>query len=596
MVEGGIAEADKTEFLECWRTSWRTPYIMRLALTAGIGGFLFGYDTGVISGALLYIKEDFRSVEKSTLLQEVIVSMAVAGAIVGAAMGGWLNDHLGRKMALLIADFLFFVGSVVMAVAPTPGVIILGRIFVGFGVGMASMTSPLYISEASPVRIRGALVSTNNLLITIGQFMSYLINLAFTNVTGTWRWMLGVAAVPAIVQFVLMLSLPESPRWMYSNGKTEEARAILGRIYPADEEERAREMEIGETTIMGKVSRAFGDVVVRRALYAGILVQVVQQFGGINTVMYYSPTIVQLAGFASNNTALALSLVTSGLNAVGSIISMFFVDRYGRRRLMIISLTASLSCLVALSGVFFEASANAPKVSRDQTAHFSANSTCSRFVNAKDPSSWNCMTCIQKSNDCAFCTNPYNSYHPGACLAVSKAAKVACKAEKGTWYTSGCPSKAGIVAIFLLGLYIVTYGPGMGPPPWIINSEIYPLRFRGICGGIAAVANWVSNLVISLSFLTLTVALSPAGTFLLFAGFCFIGLVLIYLIVPETKGLQYEEIEKILQEGYRPWKKNPNKATRLPRRQWDVNGDRFRLGTAGGPLMYSIGIISKNSI
>ncbi|XAR49741.1 hypothetical protein NMG60_11033030 [Bertholletia excelsa] len=572
MVEGGMVKADKTQFLECWRTSWQTPYITRLALSAGIGGFLFGYDTGVISGALLYIKDDFRSVEKSTLLQEVIVSMAVAGAIVGAAIGGWLNDHLGRKTAILIADFLFLLGSVVMAVAPTPWVIILGRIFVGFGVGMASITSPLYISEASPARIRGALVSANNLLITIGQFMSYLINLAFTNVTGTWRWMLGVAAVPAILQFVLMLSLPESPRWMYSNGKTEEARATLERIYPADkveeevqalhnsiEEERAREREIGQTTIMGKVSKAFGNVVVRRALYAGILVQVVQQFGGINTVMYYSPTIVQLAGFASNNTAMALSLVTSGLNAVGSIISMFFVDSYGRRRLMIISLLASLSCLVALSGVFFSASVNAPKVSRDQTAHFSANSTCARFVNAKDPS-WNCMTCIQKANDCAFCTNPYNSYHPGACLAVNKAAKVACKAEKGTWYTSGCPSKAGIFAIVLLGLYIVTYGPGMGPPPWIINSEIYPLRFRGICGGIAAVANWVSNLVISLSFLTLTDTLSPAGTFLLYAGFCFIGLVLIYLIVPETKGLHFDEIEKILQDGYGPWKK-PKKAS-----------------------------------
>lgn len=183
MVEGGIAKADKTEFTECWRTTWKTPYIMRLAFSAGIGGLLFGYDTGVISGALLFIKEDFDEVDKKTWLQSTIVSMAVAGAIVGAAVGGWINDRFGRRMSILIADVLFLIGAIVMAFAPAPWVIIVGRIFVGFGVGMASMTSPLYISEASPARIRGALVSTNGLLITGGQFFSYLINLAFVQVS-----------------------------------------------------------------------------------------------------------------------------------------------------------------------------------------------------------------------------------------------------------------------------------------------------------------------------------------------------------------------------------------------------------------------------
>lgn len=185
MVEGGISKADKTEFTECWRSVWRTPYIMKLAFSAGIGGFLFGYDTGVISGALLYIREDFKEVDRKTWLQETIVSMAVAGAIFGAATGGWLNDKFGRRLSILIADVLFFVGALVMALAPAPWLIILGRIFVGLGVGMASMTAPLYISEASPHKIRGALVSMNGLLITGGQFLSYLINLAFTDVTTT---------------------------------------------------------------------------------------------------------------------------------------------------------------------------------------------------------------------------------------------------------------------------------------------------------------------------------------------------------------------------------------------------------------------------
>ncbi|VFQ60234.1 unnamed protein product [Cuscuta campestris] len=182
-MEGGVHPGtDATAFRECLALSWKNPYILRLAFSAGIGGFLFGYDTGVISGALLYIRDDFKSVDRRTVLQEAIVSTAVAGAIIGAAIGGWLNDKIGRRTTLLSADLLFFIGAVMMASAPNPTVLIAGRVFVGLGVGMASMTSPLYISEVSPAKVRGALVSTNSFFITGGQFLSYLINLAFTKV------------------------------------------------------------------------------------------------------------------------------------------------------------------------------------------------------------------------------------------------------------------------------------------------------------------------------------------------------------------------------------------------------------------------------
>ncbi|KAJ8539784.1 hypothetical protein K7X08_014036 [Anisodus acutangulus] len=571
MVEGGISKADKTEFTDCWSSVWKTPYIMRLALSAGIGGFLFGFDTGVISGALLYIKEDFKEVEKKTWLQELIVSMAVAGAIFGAATGGWLNDRFGRKISILIADVLFFVGSIVMAIAPAPWVIIIGRIFVGLGVGMASMTSPLYISEASPHKIRGALVSTNGLLITGGQFLAYLTNLAFTNVKGTWRWMLGIAALPAVIQLLLMLTLPESPRWLYRKGKVVESREILAKIYSAEEvedemlamkksieEEKAIEGSIGSSTFT-QIKKAFGSTTCRRALYAGICVQVAQQFVGINTVMYYSPTIMQFAGYASNRVAMSLSLITSGLNAVGSIVSMAFVDKYGRRRLMVISMIGIISCLVALSIVFYQAAAHAPAISGIESAHF-GNNTCKAYANAPNPSSWNCMKCLDKKTDCGFCSNT-NPYAPGACIPKTDALEKACHEEKRVWYTEGCPSKFGFLAVIFLGLYIIVYSPGMGTIPWVINSEIYPLKFRGVGGGIAAVSNWTSNLIVSLTFLTLIEHLGSSGTFLLFAGFSFLGLVAIFFIVPETKGMQFEEIEKVLQKGYSPLKNTDIKET-----------------------------------
>ncbi|KAL0381181.1 UNVERIFIED_CONTAM: Inositol transporter 4 [Sesamum angustifolium] len=576
MVEGGITGTDKTEFTECWRTTWRTPYIMRLALSAGIGGLLFGYDTGVISGALLYIKEDFESVDKKTWLQETIVSMAVAGAIIGAGVGGWMNDRFGRKISILVADFLFFVGAIIMALSPAPWMIILGRVFVGFGVGMASMTAPLYISESSPHRIRGALVSTNGFLITGGQFLSYLVNLAFTHVKGNWRWMLGVAGVPAVVQFVLMLSLPESPRWLFRNGKEDEARSIIEKIYTSEEvedellalrisieQDKANESSLGDGGMFGQLKNAWRNDVVRRGLYAGITVQVAQQFVGINTVMYYSPTIIQFAGFASNKTAMALSLITSGLNAIGSIVSMCFVDRYGRRRLMIISMMGIISCLVVLSIVFYQASVTAPDISKTESAFFGANSTCQAYTKANDTASWGCVRCLEKDTGCAFCSAGTSLYHAGACLASDDAVKGACQAANRTWYTQGCPSKVGFLAVVFLGLYIIIYSPGMGTVPWIVNSEIYPLKYRGFGGGVAAVANWTSNLIVSETYLTLTEHLGSSGTFLLFAAFSLTGLVFIFFFVPETKGLQFEEVEKMLQKGYSPFKKKPGKGKNL---------------------------------
>lgn len=146
----------------------------------------------------------------------------------------------------------------------------------------------------------------------------------------------------------------------------------------------------------------------------------------------------------------------------------------------------------------------------------------------------------------------YPQYHPGACLAANADIKSACRAEHRTWYTQGCPSKIGVLAVLLLGLYIICYSPGMGTVPWIVNSEIYPLKYRGIGGGIAAVFNWISNLIVSQSFLTLTHALGSAGTFLLFAGISAVTGTAIFFLVPETKGQTFEEVEKMLEKGFKP--------------------------------------------
>ncbi|OVA08053.1 Sugar/inositol transporter [Macleaya cordata] len=555
-MEGGIHPGtDASAFKECFSLAWTNPYILSLAFSAGIGGLLFGYDTGVISGALLYIRDDFKSVDRETVLQESIVSMAVAGAIIGAAIGGWMTDRFGRRTSILVADFLFFVGAVIMAAAVNPAMLIVGRIFVGLGVGMASMTAPLYISEASPAKIRGALVSTNGFLITGGQFLSYLINLAFTKAPGTWRWMLGVAGLPALLQFVLMWLLPESPRWLYRKGREEEAKAILRKIYPAHEVETeiqdlkdSVEKEIKEEGSSEKINfiKLWKTKTVRRGLIAGVGLQIFQQFVGINTVMYYSPTIVQLAGIASNQTALLLSLVTAGLNALGSIVSIYFIDRTGRKKLLVISLSGVIISLGVLSAVFHETTSHSPAVSKQETALFSAY-TCPDYGSVSS-TSWDCMKCLKASPDCGFCASGINKLSPGACLISNSTVKDLCHGKDRLWYTRGCPSRYGWLALIGLALYIIFFSPGMGTVPWIVNSEIYPLRFRGICGGIAATANWISNLIVAQSFLSLTEAIGTSWTFLIFGLISVVALLFVLVYVPETKGLPIEEVEKMLEE------------------------------------------------
>lgn len=369
--------------------------------------------------------------------------------------------------------------------------------------------------------------------------------------------MLGVAGVPALVQFILMLLLPESPRWLYRKGREEEAKTILRKIYPAEDVEaeiqdlkESVEKEIQERSSSEKINfiRLLQTKTVRRGLIAGVGLQVFQQFVGINTVMYYSPTIVQLAGFASNQTALLLSLVTAGLNALGSVVSIYFIDRTGRKKLLVFSLCGVIISLGILSAVFHETTTHSSAVSATETASFGGY-TCPDYSSAgSSAGNWDCMKCLKASSpDCGFCASSMNKLFPGACLISNDTVKDTCHEDHRLWYTRGCPSKYGWLALIGLALYIIFFSPGMGTVPWIVNSEIYPLRFRGACGGIAATANWISNLIVAQSFLSLTQAIGTSWTFLIFGVISVVALFFVLIFVPETKGLPIEEIEKMLE-------------------------------------------------
>ncbi|WP_306054311.1 sugar porter family MFS transporter [Natronococcus wangiae] len=339
------------------KDSERNSFIYVVAALAALNGLLFGFDTGVISGAMLYIRETF---ELATILgysmspsyvEGVIVSGAMIGAIIGAALGGRLADRLGRRRLILVGAVIFFVGSLIMAIAPTVEVLIVGRIVDGIGVGFASVVGPLYISEISPPKIRGSLVSLNQLTITSGILIAYLVNYAFSS-GGEWRWMLGLGMIPAAVLFAGMLFMPESPRWLYEQGREADAREVLSRTR-AESQVAAELREIKET--IRTESGTLRDLLqpwVRPMLIVGIGLAVFQQVTGINTVMYYAPTILESTGF--EDTASILATVGIGVvNVVMTVVAVLLIDRTGRRPLLLTGLGGMTVMLAVLGAVFY---------------------------------------------------------------------------------------------------------------------------------------------------------------------------------------------------------------------------------------------------
>jgi sugar porter (SP) family MFS transporter len=323
------------------------PFVAVVAAVAALGGFLFGYDTGVISGALLFIKQDFGGL--SSFLQGAVVSGLLLGATLGALVAGRMADALGRRPTIVVAALTFVVGIVVVLVSTGVWVMIAGRFVIGLGIGLVSMTVPLYISEVAPPSHRGALVSLNQLMIVSGILVAYLVDYAFAGASN-WRAMFAVGLIPAVLLGVGMLFLPETPRWLVGRGRLDQARRVLARTHDEnslEEEVRAVEQERGR----GRDWRALLAPGLRPLLIVGVGLAVLQQVTGINTVIYYAPTILQQTGLSSSTSILA-SVSVGAINLVMTVVSIFLIDRLGRRPLLLASLTGMVVSLGGLGAAF----------------------------------------------------------------------------------------------------------------------------------------------------------------------------------------------------------------------------------------------------
>ncbi len=438
-----------------------------IAATAALGGLLFGYDTGVISGALLFLRDAF---QLSPFMQGVLTSIALAGAALGAAFAGDLADRFGRRPIILVTALIFMVGSLISAAAGSLVVLLLGRLLVGLGIGVSSMLAPLYLAETAPAETRGALVSLNQLMITLGIVVSYLVGYAFA-ASGGWRWMLGLGALPGLVLAGGMLALPESPRWLAGQGHIADARAALKALRGSYE--RADEIDAELAQLQNDLQRearvesrgariSIFDPSVRLPLVVGVGLAAFQQVTGVNTVIYFAPTIFQASGLSSDSASILATAGIGMVNLIMTLVAIRLIDVVGRRKLLLVGLAGMAVSLCSLAGAF--------------------------------------------------------TVDAGSGLVG--------------WLTAAS-----------LTAYVAFFAIGLGPVFWLLISEIFPLAVRGRGMSMATVANWVFNLLVALTFLSMVSALGRPVTFLVYAVLTVAAFVFTLRLVPETKGRSLEDIQ-----------------------------------------------------
>ncbi|PTE40669.1 MFS transporter [Staphylococcus equorum] len=309
-----------------------------------LGGLLYGYDMGVISGALLFIKDD---IPLNSFTEGLVVSSMLVGAIVGSGASGPMSDRLGRRRVVFIIAIIYIVGALILALAPSMQILVLGRLVIGLAVGGSTAIVPVYLSEMAPTEQRGSLSSLNQLMITIGILSSYLINYAFTPIEG-WRWMLGLAIVPSIILLIGVAFMPESPRWLLEHRSEKAARDVMKLTFKHNEIDK----EIADMKEINKVSDSTWNVLksawLRPTLLIGCVFALLQQIIGINAIIYYAPTIFSKAGLGDATSILG-TVGIGAVNVLVTIVAINIIDKIDRKRLLIIGNIGMVASLLIMA-------------------------------------------------------------------------------------------------------------------------------------------------------------------------------------------------------------------------------------------------------
>ena len=451
--------------------------VMIMAVTATFASLAFGYDTGVINGALPYMAQPDQ-LNLTAVLEGLVVSAICIGAALGSALGGRIADILGRKPALTYLSLLFFAASLGCALSVNAEMLIVCRFFLGIAVGSASTIVPAYLAEIATGNLRGSLVVLMELVIVSGQLLAYIVNAVIAVTMGhdphVWRYILAIAAVPAILLFFGMLINKESPRWLISKGRVSEALEVLKSTHETEAKAIAELNDIqdllNEQASQTKLSfKDFTERWMKRVLLIGIGIAILQQTTGVNTVMFYGSQILTKAGF-STDAALIGNIGNGVISVGGTILGFYLVRKLSRRKMLAIGLVGILfaNTMIGTVSGMFEGDPNLPYYVLSLTVTF----------------------------------------------------------------------------LFFQQTFV-------SPVTWVYMSEIFPLRMRGTALGIAVFFLWGSNFCIQLIFPTLMGAFGLSGTFYIFAAIGVLSLLFTKFVMPETKGLSIEDIERKFRSDYK---------------------------------------------
>lgn len=510
-----------------------TRYMTTTALIVALGGFLMGFDASVISGVVGFIEVEF---SLTPIELGWSVSSLALTATVGMMMSGPLSDRLGRRPVLKIAAVLFAVSAVASAVAPDFITLVIARMVGGLGVGAALIVAPMYIAEMAPPAARGRLVSFNQLNIVVGISVAFFSNYFILTLgesgaswaealrlgAWNWRWMLGVETLPAVLYFLALFLVPESPRWLAMRGGDDEALGILGRV--SNTQQARHDLQdikdsLAAEARLGHVSpRALLHPSLRLVMTIGIAVGILQQITGINSVFFYAPMIFEQSGIGTNAAFMQAALV--GLvNLVFTVVAMALIDRVGRRPLLGFGLTGIAVCMLLLAYGFGTATYT---VGDDAVGIFPAESDRQQIA-----------TLVGK-------TYESDTEFRGAVTAA--VGQDTYKQFESKLVSGAITMNPWLILGAILG-FVASFAASLGPVMWVLFSELFPNRVRGLAISFSGLVNSTIAFLVTLVFPWQLQNLGNSATFLIYGVFAVIGLVLVMRILPETKGHSLEALE-----------------------------------------------------
>ena len=508
-------------------------YTILISFIVALGGFLFGFDAGIISGVMSFAGPEFNLNE---IQSGWVVSAPSFAAMFAMLFSGRLSDLIGRKKTLIFVALLYAISAILSAVATSYEMLYIARIIGGIAFGAALVLAPMYIAEISTAENRGKLVSLQQLNIVFGFFAAFLSNYFFNKYTASettfltdqnvWRWMLGVELIPAVCYFIFLFFVPKSPRWLYLKGNFEEAKKVLTQIHGV---ERGRlEIEIIDSNIHADKNKAalkLKDLLkpsLRFILIVGLIIGVLQQITGINAVYFYATSIFKQTGIGTD-AAFSSGVLLSTISVLFTFVAIYLIDRMGRRPLLLIG-TAGIAVSLLLCAYGFNKATYQLTTKKINQLEFSESQKLLPFANKVYENDLDFKNEIKA----ALGNNTYNK-NDGAIL--EKATKI----------------NANLILIGILG-FIACFAFSLGPVMWVLLSELYPLKYRGLAIGVIAFINSLISSLVQLIFPWELSNLGNALTFFIFGIIALVGFFIMIKIVPETKGKSLEELELELLE------------------------------------------------